>query len=80
MCQPSKKLPWVKSMNAKIDHQNRLQELARKVADGGKVEVPLNNKNKAQFALYIEDAKIERQRRIERERKKAAQKKTGEAQ
>lgn len=80
MCQPSKKLSWVKSMNAKLDHQARLQELARKVTDGGKVEVPLNNKNKAQFALYIEDAKIERQCRIERERKKAAQKKSGEAQ
>ncbi len=78
--QPSKKLKWVKQMDAKINHQNRLQELARKVADGGKVEVPLNNKNKTQFALYIEDAKIERQKRLERERKKAAQKKTGEAQ
>ncbi len=67
-------------MNAKIDHQNRLQELARKVADGGKVEVKLNKDNTAKFASYIEDAKVERQRRIERERKKAASKKSGEAQ
>lgn len=66
-------------MEAKLNHQARLQELARKVADGGKVEVQLNKENTAKFATYIEEAKIDRQRRLEKERKRAAQKKNGEA-
>lgn len=76
----SKKVPWAKKMNAILDHEKKLWDAAMKMADGQKVDVTLPKdkggvqkpKNIQLFAGMIEDAKVERQRRIERERKRKA--------
>ncbi len=78
--QASKKLSWAKSMDAQIAHEQYLYELAKKAADGANITVPMNKSNKAKFTNLIEDAKVERLKRMDRDRKKAASKKNGEAQ
>ena len=83
MCQPSSKLSWVKKMNAKIAHEERLWQAALKVAEGGKVNIELptikNEKQKPAnvklFENLLEDAKVERKRRLEKETKKKQQQK-----
>lgn len=80
---PSKKMGWFRSMSAKIGHENRLWEAAVKQADGGKTNVMLpqvkNEKSKPKnvqlFETYIEQAKIERKRRLDKESSKKQQKK-----
>lgn len=78
-CTPSKKLPWVKKMDAKIAHENRMYEAAERVANGGKVNVTLpkgeKKANNLKFADMIEQAKIDKVKRQERDAKKAKQKK-----
>lgn len=82
-CTPSKKLPWVRSMDAKIAHENKLWESAVRVAEGGKANVPLptdkGGKQKAEnitkFAQFIEQAKIDKVKRQDKEAKKQQKKK-----
>lgn len=82
--EPSKKLSWVKSMDAKLRHENRLWEAAVKIAEGGKpnnlvLPTDKGGKQKAEnlnkMAQFIEQAKVEKSRRQEREHKKQQQKK-----
>ena len=80
---PSNKCGWYKSMCAKLKHENRLWEAAMKMAEGGKANVTLptikNEKQKPAkvqlFERYIEEAKVERKRRLDKESKKQQQKK-----
>lgn len=82
--EPSKKLSWVKSMDAKLAREKRLQEAAVKIVDGGKPNnliLPTDKGGKEkpkallQLAAFIEQAKIDKQRRQERDRQKQQQKK-----
>ena len=66
----SNKIKWYKSMTAKIEYQEKLKDLAAKTLDGVKEPSSLSKKNKKNFALYVEEAKIEREKRLARERKK----------
>lgn len=76
----SKKLSWVKSMDAKLKVDSHLQDLARKVADGHEISKNMSKQNTEKFKSFIEDAQRERQKRINKERKKAAAKKEGDPQ
>lgn len=82
--EPSKKLSWVKSMDAKLAREKRLQEAAVKIVDGGKpnnLVLPEDKGGKQkpkallQLAAFIEQAKIDKERRKDREAKKQQQKK-----
>ena len=83
-CEPSKKLNWVKSMDAKIAHENRLREAAVRIVDGNtKITVVLPQdkggkdkpKNLILLGQLIEQAKIDKVKRAERDRQKQQQKK-----
>lgn len=83
---PSRKIGWFKSMCAKIDHELVLREAAMRIADGGKASPNLPKdkggfhkpKNLIRYGQLIEDAKHERQRRLEKERKQQSKKKESE--
>jgi len=80
---PSNKCSWYRSMMAKLKHQDRLYEAAAKQLEGGKTNVMLPQiknekakpKNVQLFETYIEQAKVERKRRLDKESKKSQQKK-----
>lgn len=73
----SRKVKWYRSMCDKIDHENKLKELAGKVADGAKLDVKLPKdkggyhkpRKVTLFKEFVEEAKFERQKRNERDRK-----------
>jgi hypothetical protein len=83
----SKKLSWAKSMDAKLNHENRLWEAALKQTEGGKTNITLptvkNEKQKPAnvklFDTYLEEAKVELKRRQEKNNKKQQQKKEEKA-
>jgi hypothetical protein len=72
-------LSWVKSLNAKLAYEARLMDLAMKVAENQKPDTSSFPKDKGgvhkprtieKFKVLIEEAKVEKQKRLERERKK----------
>lgn len=81
--EPSKKLPWLKKMDAQIAHENKLREAATRQIEGHKTTVVLpadkGGKVKAEnlnkFAQFLEQAKIDKSRKQDRERNKQQQKK-----
>jgi len=78
----SKKIGWYRSMLGKLAHEEKMWTAAMKIAGGGKPDIKLpvdkggyqKRKNVIKFGLYIEDAKLERQRRLEKERKQKSKK------
>ena len=79
---PSNKMGWYKSMEAKLNRTDKLKAAAAKVAEGGesKVQLPTvkNEQNKPAavqlFEQLVAQAKIDRQRRLDKEASKQKQK------
>jgi len=75
----SKKISWYRSMCDKIDNENKLWDMALKVADGGRVDPSLRKekggkgknrpKKNREWEELVAEAKIEKQKRLEKERK-----------
>jgi hypothetical protein len=84
---PSNKDKWFKSLCAKFKHQERLKNLATKVAEGGKIDLQLpedkggvdKDKRIGTFANYLEQAKLEKSKRQERDRKRKVNNNPGES-
>lgn len=80
---PSNKMGWYRSMCAKMKHEGRMWEAAMKMAEGGKSNIQLptikNEKQKPAkvqlFERFMEEAKVERKRRQDKDSKKQQQKK-----
>lgn len=70
-CQPSKKLRWFRSMCDKMANEEKLVDLAKKVADGNTSAGNSVSKYKANhFAELIEDAKRQNQKKLDKSHKK----------